>query len=155
MKKAFFVPFLALSLTACSPMASHLEKGGRTEPAAYEDKRNISDNLWGHGAINYHATKNEPRISYPFDTNMNPSDYRTMNSTRFDLSDDQDKIRETVKDVSGFNPQMVTINGNYAHIHINVPNHVSRKERSAIHDKIMNAVEQVVPRYRYSLKIDH
>ncbi|WNB92286.1 hypothetical protein [Bacillus sp. NEB1478] len=152
MKKAFLFPLLALTITACSPMQSLKDK---TEPAAYENKRNMRDNLLGHGVINYHLTKNEPKYNYSYDTNMNPSDYRTMNSTRFDLGDDQDTIRRTVKDVSGINPQMVTINGNYAHIHVNVPNNVSKKERAAMYRKILDAVETTVPRYNYSIKIDH
>jgi hypothetical protein len=154
-KKAFFVPFLVLFVTACSPMQSYREEGAKTEPAAYEEKGEIRDNMFGHGIINYHLTKNEPRINYSYDTNMNPSDYRNMNQTRFDLSDDQDLIRQTVKDVSGINPQMVTINGNYAHIHVNVPDNMSKSERSALHRKIMNAVERAVPRYNFSLKMDH
>ncbi len=155
MKKAIIAPVLALLVTtACSPMQSYKEEGAKTEPAAHENKRDVRDNLFGHGIINYHLTKNEPRNSYSFDTNMNPSDYRTMNSTRFDLSDDQDMIRQAVVDASGINPQMVTINGNYAHIHINVPHEMSKKERAAIHRKIMNAVERAVPRYNFSLKID-
>jgi hypothetical protein len=152
MKKAFLFPLLALIISACSPMES---LKGKTEPAAYENKKDIRDNLFGHGVINYHLTKNEPRFNYTYDTNMNPNDYRSMNQTRFDLGDDQDKIRQAVKEATGINPQMVTINGNYAHIHVNVPNDVSRKERGAIYRKIMNEVEQAVPRYNYSLKIDH
>jgi hypothetical protein len=154
-KKAIFTPFLVLLITACSPMQSYKEEGAKTEPAAYEDKRDVRDNLFGHGIINYHLTKNEPRVNYSFDTNMNPSDYRSMNQTRFDLSDDQDMIRQTVKDATGINPQMVTINGNYAHIHVNVPHKVSEKERAALHRKITNAVQQAVPRYNFSVKIDH
>ena len=152
MKKAFLFPLLALTITACSPMQS---LKGKTEPAAYENKRDVRDNLFGHGVINYHLTKNEPHYNYSFDTNMNPSDYRTMNQTRFDLGDDQDMIRKAVKDASGINPQMVTINGNYAHIHVNVPNDVSKKERAAMYRKILDAVETTVPRYNYSIKIDH
>ncbi|MBY6037372.1 hypothetical protein KUV80_11930 [Fictibacillus nanhaiensis] len=155
MKKAFFTSFLVLLVTACSPMESYKEEGAKTEPAAYEDKRDIRDNLFGHGIINYHLTKNEPRVNYSFDTNMNPSDYRSMNTTRFDLSDDQDLIRQAVIDASGINPQMVTINGNFAHIHVNVPDDLSKKERSALNRKIMNAVERAVPRYKFSLKLDH
>lgn len=156
MKKAIFTPLLALLVTAaCSPMQSYREEGAKSEPAAYENKQDVRDNLFGHGIINYHLTKNEPRVNYSYDTNMNPSDYRSMNQTRFDLSDDQDKIREAVIDASGINPQMVTINGNYAHIHVNVPHDTSKKERAALYRKIMNAVERAVPRYNFSLKIDY
>jgi hypothetical protein len=153
MKKAFLFPLLALIISGCAPMQTY--KGKKTEPAAYEKENDVRDNLFGHGVINYHLTKNEPRYNYSFDTNMNPNDYRSMNQTRFDLGDDQDTIRQTVKRVSGINPQMVTINGDYAHIHVNVPNHVSKKERSALYSEIMNAVQRAVPRYHYSLKIDH
>jgi hypothetical protein len=154
MNKLSLFPIFAVFLSACAPMESHVENGGRTEPAAFEDNRNMSDNLFGHGIINYHATKNEPRINYSFDTNMNPNDYRSMNQTRFDLSDDQDKIREAVKEATGLSPQMVTINGNYAHIHVNVPEGTKKKKRDALHQKIMDAVKQSVPRYKFSLKID-
>jgi hypothetical protein len=155
LKKAMITTVLALFVTsACSPMQSYREEGAKSEPAAYENPRDVRDNMFGHGIINYHLTKNEPRVNYSYDTNMNPSDYRSMNQTRFDLSDDQDKIRQAVIDASGKNPQMVTINGNFAHIHVNVPNGTSKKERSALYRKIMNAVERAVPRYNFSLKID-
>jgi hypothetical protein len=37
---------------------------------------------------------------------------------------------------------------------VNVPDDMSKSERSALYRKITNAVERAVPRYNYSLKID-
>ncbi|MFC0186964.1 hypothetical protein ACFFJY_01630 [Fictibacillus aquaticus] len=155
MRKWIFSLSAVVLLGACSsPVKPPEALQNKTEPAAYESKKEFRDNLFGHGIVNYHLTKNEPHINYSTDTNMNPHDYRTMNTTRFDISDDQDNIRSVVKTQTGIEPQMVSINGNYAHIHVNVPSDTSKKERGQIRRKVMNAVKIAVPRYNYSLKID-
>ncbi|MFC7371556.1 hypothetical protein ACFQPF_07695 [Fictibacillus iocasae] len=153
-KVIFSLSAAVILLGACSSPVKPPEASGKIEPAAYEDKKDIRDTLFGHGIVNYHVTKNEPRINYSTDTNMNPHDYRTMNTTRFDISDDQDYIRRVVKNRTGIEPQMVSINGNFAHIHVNVPSNTSKKERSKIRRNVINAVQTAVPRYNYSLKID-
>lgn len=149
MKKAGMVLMAAALLTACSPSAKD-----NMEPAANESANNMKDNLWGHGIINYHMTKTNPKINYSAQTNKNPNDYQQMNTARFDISDDQDKIREAVVSSTGINPRMVTINGNYAHIHVNVPSSMSNRKKAAMKRKILSAVDHAVPRYKYSVKID-
>ncbi|SDN61247.1 hypothetical protein SAMN04488137_0049 [Fictibacillus solisalsi] len=149
MKKTGFFIILSILLSACSPVSKD-----HFEPTANESNKNIKDNIWGHGIVNYHATKNNPRFNYSSETNKNPNDYQKMNTARFDISDDQDKIREAVISKTGRNPQMVTINGNYAHIHVNVPASMSSRKKAKMRRDIFTAVERAVPRYKFSVKID-
>ncbi|WP_062238280.1 hypothetical protein [Fictibacillus sp. FJAT-27399] len=149
MKNTGVFLILALLLTACSPTSKD-----HFEPTANESAKNMKDNMLGHGIINYHVTKNNPKFNYSSETNKNPNDYQKLNTARFDISDDQDKIREAVVSQTGINPQMVTINGNYAHIHLNVPSSVSDRKKEKMRRDIKSAAEQAVPRYKFSVKVD-
>ncbi|MDN4071563.1 hypothetical protein [Fictibacillus terranigra] len=149
MKKAGVFLILSALLAACSPTSKD-----HFEPTANESAQNRKDNMWGHGIINYHVTKNNPKFNYSSETNKNPHDYQKLNTARFDISDDQDKIRQAVVSETGINPQMVTINGNYAHIHLNVPPNVSDRKKAKMRREIKAAAEQAVPRYKFSVKVD-
>ncbi|EIT83857.1 hypothetical protein A374_18554 [Fictibacillus macauensis ZFHKF-1] len=151
------MPIKKLTVCACSMLlltACSFTNKDHYEPTANESPKNMRDNLWGHGVVNYHATKNNPNFNYSYETNKNPHDYQKMNTARFDLSDDQDKIREQVVSISGINPQIVTINGNYAHIHINVPSSYSNGKVAKMRRDILHGVNAAVPRYKYSVTMD-
>ncbi|MGC4377323.1 hypothetical protein WD019_10345 [Fictibacillus sp. Mic-4] len=151
MKKVGGALVLVMLLSACS-LLNTPKATEKYEPSAY--KNNVRDHLAGHGPIHYGITKTNPKFNYSQDTNMNPHDYRSLNQQRFNISDDQDKIRQIVKDETGINPQMVTINGHYAHVHINVPSNMSKKEKANLHRKLMEAFGRAIPRYKFSVKID-
>ncbi len=153
LKKTIFLSATVL-LGACSPMQPPTsEEIASKEPSAYETKESKNP-LVGHGIINYHATNRKPNRRYNFESNQNPNSYRNLTSKRFTISDDQDKIRQAVKDASGRNAQFVTINGNDAWVHVNVPRDLSKKERKALKDKLEDAIQISVPRYHLHLRLD-
>ncbi|MCF6410908.1 hypothetical protein [Pseudalkalibacillus salsuginis] len=153
MKKAIFLS-AAVLLGACSPMQPPTtEEIADNEPSAYETKEN-NNPLVSHGIINYHATNRRPNTNYFFETNQNPNSYRNLTMKRFTISDDQDKIREAVKDAYGREPQFVSINGNNAWVHVNVPRDLSAKERKALKEKLEDAIWTSVPRYQLTLRLD-
>ncbi|WP_349408839.1 hypothetical protein [Pseudalkalibacillus sp. SCS-8] len=153
MKKAVFLSALTL-LAACSPMEPPTtEEIASKEPSAYETKENKNP-LVGHGIINYHATNRQPNRSYISESNQNPNSYRNLTSKRFTISDDQDKIREAVKDATGRNAQFVSINGNHAWIHVNAPKDSSKKQLKDMRNEIRDAVQLAVPRYKFHIRLD-
>ncbi|WP_257347489.1 hypothetical protein [Pseudalkalibacillus decolorationis] len=154
MKKAIFLSAVSL-LAACSPMESPTtEDISSREPSAYETKEDKNP-LIGHGIINYHMTNQGQDRSNMYDTNQNPNSYRNLTSKRFTISDDQDKIREAAKDASGIMPQFVTINGNNAWVHVNVPRGYTKAEQKELRDKIEQAVATSVPRYDLHVRLDN
>lgn len=154
LKKAVFLSAVTL-LAACSPMQPPTtEEIAEQEPSAYETKENKNP-LVGHGIVNFHATNRKPNRSYIYESNQNPNSYRNLTSKRFTISDDQDKIREAVKDATGRNAQFVTINGNDAWIHVNVPKDYSKKEMKDMRKEIRDAVQFSVPRYKIHVRLDN
>ncbi|MCF6138923.1 hypothetical protein [Pseudalkalibacillus berkeleyi] len=154
LNKAVFLSGIVL-LAACSPMQPpSAEEIADKEPSAYETKGDKNP-LVGHGAINFHATNRKPNRSYNYETNQNPNSYRNLTSKRFTISDDQDKIREAVKDTTGRNAQFVTINGNDAWVHVNVPKNYSKKQMKDMRKEIRDAVQLSVPRYEIHVRLDN
>jgi hypothetical protein len=91
---------------------------------------------------------------YSFDTNTNPNSYRMINSPRPTISDDQDKIRAAVEDSTGLDPQWVSIVGNTANVHVNIPSNYSKEQKQKLENKLLDAITNAVPRYNIRLKLD-
>ncbi|WLD93182.1 hypothetical protein [Alkalihalobacillus sp. AL-G] len=152
MKKAIFFSAVTL-LAACQMEPPTTEDIASKEPSAYETQEDKNP-LVGHGIINYHMTNIGRERSDMYDTNQNPNSYRNLTTKRFTISDDQDKIREAVKDASGLTPQFVSINGNTAWVHVDVPRDHSKEERQELRNKIEKAVQLSVPRYHLRVRMD-
>ncbi len=154
LKTAAFLSAIVL-MTACSPMRPPTtEEIAEREPSAFETKDDKNP-LVGHGIVNHHLTNRKPNRSYIYEANQNPNSYRNLTSKRFTISDDQDKIREAVVDATGRRAQFVTINGNRAYIHVNVPKDFSKKQMKDMRNEIEDAVQLSVPRYRIHVRLDN
>jgi hypothetical protein len=98
--------------------------------------------------------ENRENTFYSFDTNTNANSFRDINSPRPNLGDDQDKIRTAVEDATGLDPQWVSIVGNKAYVHVNIPNNYSDMQKRKLETKIMDAITDSVPRYNIRLSLD-
>jgi hypothetical protein len=91
---------------------------------------------------------------YSFDVNQNPNSYRNLDSQRFVISDDQDKIRETVQEAASLNPQQVSIVGNSVWVHVNVPSSYTKEQTKRLKQTLTKAITDAVPRYTLHLRLD-
>lgn len=89
-----------------------------------------------------------------YETNQSTNHFLQIDSPRPTISDDQDKIREAVQDVAGIDPQWVSIVGNNAYVHVNVPNNYSKVEKQKLENKLLDAITSVVPRYDIQIRFD-
>lgn len=89
-----------------------------------------------------------------YETNTNPNNYQRINSPRPVISDDQDKIRAAVQDASGKDPQWVSIVGNTAYVHVNIPSNYSKSKRARLENNLRDAITNAVPRYNINITLD-
>jgi hypothetical protein len=92
---------------------------------------------------------------YSQETNLNANNFRNLSTQRPVISDDQDKIRIAVNHASGLVPQWVSIIGNSAYVHVNVPISYSKDRREKLEERLVDAITTAVPRYTIHLRIDN
>jgi len=140
MKKLLIAGAAMLMLSACT---------NPSPPHSNDADAPIRDRLFGAGPINHQWLRNDESVRYNFDMNQNPQQIRNLSEQQYSISDDQDKIRQLVKTESGFEPVMVAIIGNTAHVHVRAGESVTNADVNDLRTKLQIAM----PRYEIRIYV--
>lgn len=146
MKKAFIFILAIFMISACSPINSP-EEGQENV-----DANQVAYGLLGPGPINYGVIRDDAD-EYRYDgmINQTPS-FRTLDSHRQDLGDDQDRVRTILRE-EGAQPGAVFIIGKDIWVNATL-NIEDKKERKLKQDQLQEVLTEAMQRYDVHLRIN-
>ncbi|WNF37269.1 hypothetical protein RJD24_02065 [Bacillaceae bacterium IKA-2] len=137
-KKAFMLVFVFM-ISACSPI-NPPEAGTENSP----DGNRIAFGLLGPGPINYGVIRDDAD-EYRYDGFINHgTSFRTLDSHRHDLGDDEEIIREILSEEQGVQPGTIFIIGKdiWVTAKLDVEDQKERKQLQADLQKLLTKVMQ-------------
>lgn len=138
-KKSLFMLAVVFMISACSPINSPETK---TEKSL--DGKQIAYGLLGPGPINYGVIRDD-EDEYRYDGFINHStSFRTLDSHRHDLGDDEEIVRDILSEEQGVQPGTIFIIGKdlWVSAKLDVEDQKERKQLQADLQKLLAKVMQ-------------
>ncbi|OLO42263.1 hypothetical protein BTR23_03295 [Alkalihalophilus pseudofirmus] len=139
----------AMLLSACTPANPPQALNENQQSGQRVTGQEISYGMLGPGPINYHVINHRPFAQHEGEINHSAS-FRTPTTTRQDLGDDQDKIREIVE-LEGFTPGMIITAGSHAWVNVRDDGTYQGKVKEKKMRELQTALKQGIPRYQIHL----
>lgn len=146
MKKAFILAFIFM-ISACSPINPG-EAGTESSP----DKSQIIYGLLGPGPINYGVIRDDVD-EYRYDGYINHgTSFRTLDSHRHDLGDDEEIIRDILIEEQGVRPGTIFIIGKDIWVSAKLDSE-DKKERKQMQANLQKLLSKMMQSYDVHLRI--
>lgn len=136
-------------ISACAP-----NEADRGQEAGVVEGNQVAYGLLGPGPINYGVIRDDV-TEYEYDGHINQSpSFRTLDSHRQDLGDDEDMIRSILIDEPGVHPGMIFIVGKDVWVNATI-DAASDRERDQRRAQVQRILDRAMQRYDIHLRINN